>query len=298
MRRWLLLITLAGFMRAECLPDGAESRFEVASVKAVGPYSNERSPSLRGGPGTSDPERITWENVSLIGLINRAYGVEFGRISGPEWLSVEQYTVTAKIPAGATKEELAPMWRNLLEERFHLAVHHTTKELPVYELVVAKGGPRLKASAGDPGKPVPGGPRAMPDAKGFPILPPGVRNTVFMPTEDGERVTRETFRDFSMEDFAKNLAWPLGTPIWEHVISTGTVLDRTGLSGRYDFTLEYLGIYYPGGAFPAPRADGLPSHVANLFEALPQQLGLRLRETKAPMDVLVIDHADRVPTEN
>jgi len=166
------------------------------------------------------------------------------------------------------------------------------------ELLVANGGPRLRPSAGDPGKPAPGGPRPTLDAKGFPVLPPGMRNIASQPAEDGERVTRAAFRDYSMEELAQNLSWPLGSPVWEHVLATGRVVNKTGLAGRYDFTLEYAGTYYPGGAFPAPRADGQAGRFLSLFDAVQQQLGLKLRETRVPTDVLVVDHADRTPTGN
>jgi uncharacterized protein (TIGR03435 family) len=125
-----------------------------------------------------------------------------------------------------------------------------------------------------------------------------MRNIAFQPTEDGERVTRETFRDYSMAELAQNLAWPLGSTAWEHVIASARVVDRTGLTGKYDFTLEYAGTYYPGGAFPPPRADGQPARFPSLFDAVQQQLGLKLRETRVPTDVLVVDHADRTPTGN
>jgi uncharacterized protein (TIGR03435 family) len=289
---------VAALVLAVCACQGQGFQFEVASVKRQGGWDGERRLGFRGGPGTADPDRITWEGTSLLAIVARAYGVQFAQIVGPDWLSADQYVFQVKLPAGTTKEQLPEMWRHLLEERFHIAVRHEKKDMPVYELTVAKGGPRLKLSAGDVGKAVAGGPRAVPDDKGFPVLPPGVRNTVFQPMEDGERVVRETFRDFSMDDLTKSLAWPLGNPVWEHAISTAFVVDRTGLTGKYDFTLEFSGLNYPGGAFPAPREDGAPRRFPTLFEAVERQLGLKLRETKAPMDVLVVDRVDRVPSEN
>ena len=84
---------------------GMCAEFEVASVKSNGPWDRDRPSSQRGGPGTSDPDRITFENVPLITVIGKAYGVgDYGRISGPEWLSADQFTFAVKLPAGATKE--------------------------------------------------------------------------------------------------------------------------------------------------------------------------------------------------
>ena len=100
-------------------------------MKSNGPWDRDRPSSQRGGPGTSDPDRITFENVPLITVIGKAYGVgDYGRISGPEWSSADQFTFAVKLPAGATKEQLPEMWPRLLEDRFHLAAHHETKELP------------------------------------------------------------------------------------------------------------------------------------------------------------------------
>jgi len=291
--RWLRFTALA------CgIAYGQQREFEVASVKYVGPWDDEKSMSQRGGPGTSDPTHIFCENIGLLTLLSRAYGLSFEQISGPKWLDSVQYTIIANLPPGTTKDDLPKMWQRLLEERFHLAVHHVPKDFPVYELVVAKNGPKLKASAGDPGKRVPG---SLPThgEDGFPVLPPGSRHAFFQPMENGVHITRETFRDYSMQELVQELAWPLGAPSsWDHVISVGRIVDKTGLTGKYDFKLQYEGMHNPGGAFPPPGPDGQVGSAPTLFNALQQQLGLKLQESKAPFDVLVVDHVDRIPTEN
>ena len=296
-RRQLLCLSLVQIARSqthEKLPE-----FEAASVRYVGPYDSDLAPMRKGGPGTDDPERLRWENAPLLALISRAWGgIDFGLISGPSWLDSELYTVIAKIPPGANRDEVDLMLQRLLAGRFHLKSHSAFKNLPVYELVVARGGAKLKASAGSVGSRTPGAGRPTSDPEGFPSLPPGVHQAVFQPTVDGERVTRETFRDVSMAEFANNLAWPLGSPVWQHVISTARVLDKTGLTGRYDFKLAYAGTYYPGGAFPNLRSDSRGFAAPLLSEALQQQLGLALRETKVVTQILVIDSVDKVPTDN
>jgi uncharacterized protein (TIGR03435 family) len=254
--------------------------------------------SQRGGPGTPDPTRIDYENVTLLTLLVRAYRVDFDQISGPPWLDSIQYTVIANVPAGTAKEHLPTMWQGLLKERFHLAVHHEVKDLPRYELVVAKGGPKLRPSAGDPGKPGPSGLRPTQGADGFPVLPPGGRHGVFQPIENGVAVTRETFRDFSMQELAQELAWPLGQRPWEHVMSVGRMVDKTGLEGKYDFRLEYAGTHSPGGALSQRGADGQIGSAPDLFDAVQRQLGLKIEASKAPIDILVVDHVDRMPTGN
>ncbi len=247
-RRWLSLIALA-----HGLAWGQERQFEVVSVRYAGPYDSDKVTSLRRGPGTSDPAHIVWENVLMLQLLNRAYGEHFDQISGPKWVDSEQYTIRANVPPGSTKDDLAKMLQRMLEERFHLAVHRHKKEFPVYELVVAKGGTKLRKSAGDPGQTVAGDSRPTHGEDGFPVLPPGARHALFQPIEDGVQVTRETFRDYSMAELVQELAWPLGErPSWEHVLSVGRVVDKTGLSGKYDFKLYYTGVHYPGGAWPQP----------------------------------------------
>jgi uncharacterized protein (TIGR03435 family) len=253
--------------------------------------------SQRGGPGTSDPTRITYRNVTMLILLARAYRVDFDQISGPAWLDSIQYTVIANVPASTAKGELPSMWQQLLKERFHLAVHHEVKDLPRYQLVVAKGGPKLHPSAGDPGKLVPGV-RPTRGVDGFPILPPGARHFFYQPIENGVQITRETFRDSSIQELAQELAWPLGERSWEHVMSVGRIVDKTGLQGKYDFRLEYAGAHSAGGAFAQSSADGQLSGVPDLFDAVQRQLGLNIEASKAPTDILVVDHVDRMPTKN
>ena len=104
---------------------------------------------MRGGPGSPDPGQITYSNVSLKQVLTNAYGIKSYQVSGPKWLDSERFDIVAKIAMGATKEQFQMMLQNLLAERFKLAVHHETKELPIYALVVGKGGPKLKETVDD-----------------------------------------------------------------------------------------------------------------------------------------------------
>lgn len=245
-------------------------------MKYAGPYDADLRVAMHGGPGTPDPAHLAWENVPMLRLLVVAYGVDFDQIDAPKWVDSELYTVLANIPAGATKDDLAKMFRRLLEERFHFAAHLVKREFPVYDLVVARNGPKLQASAGDPGK----------DRHRMSTLP-----------ENGGYVTRETFRDYSMLELTHELAWPLGGPkSWDHAVSLGRIVDKTGLAGTYDFELAYAGAHYPGGAFPPMAGDSQSSSAASLFDAVQQQLGLRIQEGKAFLDVVVVDHLERVPT--
>jgi uncharacterized protein (TIGR03435 family) len=232
--------------------DPASFKFEVASVKPAVP--DEDAPSfMRGGPGTSEPERITYQRQNLVRVLFAAYGLDMDQISGPTWIGSALYTIVAKVPPGTTKEQVGLMWQNLLAERFHLKAHLTKKDFPVYELSVAKGGPKFRTEPGFP-EPFPG----------------------------------------------QNLGhrWPLGTAVRQNGVTLGRIVDKTGLDGRYDFTLEFAGYHGPGGAFPPPPADGQTDTAPLLIDALREQLGLILTEKKVLLDVLVVDHVDKVPTEN
>ncbi len=155
------------------------AKFDVASVKRAAPPPAGAGvrDGARGGPGTSDPSQITYISLRLKDLLLTAYGVKNYQISGPDWLDTERYDIAAKIPPGTTKEQFALMLQNLLAERFKLTLHHTTKDLPLYELVVAKNGPKLKPWMDDPSSPppsppAPGAPPPM-GKDGSPRVQPG-----------------------------------------------------------------------------------------------------------------------------
>jgi uncharacterized protein (TIGR03435 family) len=103
-----------------------------------------------------------------------------------------------------------------------------------------------------------------------------------------------------MTEFCQELSWTVseeGQSVWLGYFSPGRVVDKTGLDGTYDFTLEFAG-RYQSGAYPPPLPDGQIDTVPTLFGALQQQLGLKLELKKAKIDALIVDHADRIPTEN
>ncbi len=280
-------------------------KFEVASVKPAAPLSGG---AIRigssGGPGTSDPGQVKYTGLTLKNLLTTAYRVKVYQISGPSWLDTERYDIIAKMPPETTKEQFALMLQNLLAERFNLTLHHETKDLPLYELVVAKNGSKLKPYVQDPNAPPPpppGSPPAM-GKDGVPSVPPGATMMSVSMTNGVQRMRMIATKQ-SLSKMADMLANQLGHP----------VIDKTGLAGEYDYSLEFSPEGLPRGALgmlpppppPPPGAGGPPvadssgdQDSPSLVTAVQEQLGLRLESKKGPLDLLVIDHADKTPTEN
>jgi len=236
---------------------------------------------MMGGPGTSDTGRIVFTNVTLMSVLLRAYDIKHYQATGPDWLSSERYDITAKIPPDATKEQFHLMLQRLLASRFQLALHHETKQLRGYELVRGKTDLKLKPST-EVGPDVQPTDAPKTDANGFPQLSaPGL-------------VLMEGARGTAIVSFVRARAQPLSALV--ELLSKEfrlPVTDKTGLTGKFDFTLEF-----------APRVPGdLPSEAPdeaapNLISAVPQQLGLKLEPKKIPVNILVVDSADQTPTEN
>ena len=284
-------------------PADGKIAFEVASVKPAAPATGAAAivPQIRGGPGTADPGQISYTNWSMSALLLMAYGLHQPyRLSGPNWLENTKYDIVAKIPAGATREQVNVMVQNLLVERFGLAAHHETRDLPGYEMAVSRNGPKIKESPESPtvvaAAPVPGVLRRIAmgkDKDGLPELASGSTGLVTLPAGAGS--TRYSARNQPLSQLAGLLDNPLGRP----------VVDKTGLTGKYDFNLTYTRdertmANMVGGVPPStPAAADAPADAApDLFTAMQEQLGLKLESKKVPIDVLVIDRLEKAPTAN
>jgi uncharacterized protein (TIGR03435 family) len=302
-------------------PDGQPS-FDVATIKPAAPPNGGRIRiGMNGGPGTPDPGRYTCNFCNLTMLLTQAYDVKGYQISGPSSMDEGRFEVTAKVPEGATPAQFKLMLQNLLAERFKLTVHHEKKEAQVYELTVAKGGSKMKESEPEPPKdptkaddappPLPPAGRGRPEmgADGFPVLPKAQAGRPMMFMGMGRARMQATAE--SMEEFAKMLSNQVAKP----------VTDATGLKGKYDFTLTWDGsrdIFGFGGGLPPPppppgggagpgagAAGNTPLAGASdaethptIFAAVQSQLGLKLEQKKGQIETIVIDHVEKVPTEN
>lgn len=254
--------------------------FEVASVKhgLPGDYGARGN---GGGPGTKDPTSYSVENYPLSSLLEIAFGIGSYQLSGPAWLEEERFTVNAKVPLGAAKDQLKLMMRNLLIERFQLAAHFEKREVAGYQMVVAKGGPKLAVSPGDPTlnddpekKPAPF--KLTFDKDGYPELPPGRNYSMAMARDRA----RWRFGDESMDAFAEVLGGYIRQP----------VLNATGLTGKYDFVISWSTAELQANS----HADSGPS----LIEAVEEQLGLKLEAKKVPVETVIVDHIERTPSDN
>jgi uncharacterized protein (TIGR03435 family) len=282
LRRIAILLLMAARI-VQSQTEDKTPMFEVASVKPSGEHSIRDS---GGGPGSSDPGQYHFNSSTLQDLIAIAYNVEYFQISSKAPLDRQRFDLVAKLAEGATKQQFRLMMQSLLAERFHLKLHIQSKEFLAYELVVAEGGPKFKETVVE-NAPSPEGaarPRTTRDDC-FPDVPPN------RPVLQANNYMRAGFLQVclkSQQEPISVLARMLRSP------DDLPMVDKTGLTGKYDFTLEYtkeLRNVSPGGEAQPPSAP-------SLFLALQQQLGLQLVEKKIPFDVLIIDSVDKLPTEN
>jgi uncharacterized protein (TIGR03435 family) len=312
MRQWIMVVLVCSLSHSQT-PDKTLS-FDAATIKPFVPQTGRGGRLFffggsRGGPGSSDPGRIQYPATTLKNLLTIAYHVKDFQVSGPGFLDTERFEIQATMPPETTKEQFQIMLQNLLAERFKVAIHRETKDLPMYTLTIAKNGPKLKESADseepkaeEPPMPPPGGRGPLkigPD--GFPVVPMngGRGGMMFLMMPAGSRLIGQKV---TMQELAESLS----------KVFTRPVTDGTGLKGKYDFTLTYsMEGLNPGMMVmappppPPPGAGGRgPSETPeieppqNILAAIQSQLGLKLEPKKGPVDLIVVDHAEKTPTEN
>ena len=316
---------LALFAGAAFAQTPAAPAFEVATIKPAPPLDPAKiaAGQLHIGMKT-DAGHVDIGFLSLSDLIRLAYKIKPYQLSGPDWLSSTRWDILAKVPDGASADQVPEMLQTLLADRFKLAIHRTHTEHAVYALVVGKNGSKLKDAEPDPP------PAAAPD--GQPAGPPGRGGIVVGSGDSQVRVTpnaggrgatinsgkygqmkvgmgdggamRMEFSKMKMADLADLLSPFADRP----------VLDLTELKGSYQVALDLsmedmmkvarsagMGGMMgpgPGGAGAnASSADAASTPTSSIFTAV-QQLGLKLEPRKAPVEMIVVDHAEKTPTEN
>jgi len=293
--RYLITSLFVAAVAAQTLQP-VEPVFEVASVKA----------NKSGAPGGSfvmPPGRVTATNIPLKVIITNAYQLSFFQVvGGPDWISTDRFDVVAKAPDGAPPDQTRAMVRALLKERFKLVAHMETRDTPIYALVRARAddrlGPRLKPSTTDCGPMRAQRAAAIAEAarsRGgrvpVPSAPGPDEPVVCQMRVSGRGGSTMTYRAGNITMSA--LAGALRTYVGREVV------DRTGLSGEYDFDLQFSAP--PTTGQTDSGVPGIPvaplDDAASIFTALQEQLGLKLESTRGPVELMVIDSADR-PTEN
>jgi uncharacterized protein (TIGR03435 family) len=272
--------------------------FEVASIRPSAPgFDNQ----VKAGVHV-DGAQLHCSYLSLKDYIRIAYRMKDYQVIGPDWIASARFDIAAKIPEAAPRDKVLEMLRALLSERFQMKMHRESREFPVYALVAAKSGVKLKespldaepAAASGPGESGPRGSVDVTAAGG----PGGVninfgRGSYFAFGND-----RIEGKKLTMESFAESLARFADRPI----------MDMTGLKGNYDFTLQFTPEDYRAMLIRSAINAGvaLPPEARHLMENAPgdslftsvQQLGLKLEPRKAPLEVLVVDDIRKMPTEN
>jgi len=278
---WILLAAAVAFGQSR-------PEFEVASIRPSGP------PILgKVNIGVHiDGAQVNCNYLSLKDYIGMAYKVKYYQIQGPDWIASERFNIAAKLPAGAGRPQVGDMVQALLEDRFKLKLHRDTKEFPVYGLVVAKGGLKMKESPPD----------ETGDGGGaINVTASGSREGTTVDMGKGSYFhfgnNRLEGKKLTMAGLAETLGRFADRP----------VVDMTGVGGMYDLTLEVTpedframqvrAAMAAGVTLPPEAMRALEGGSGSLFTAV-QSLGLKLEPRKAPLEVLVIDHAEKTPTEN
>jgi uncharacterized protein (TIGR03435 family) len=241
----------------------ARPRFEVASVKPGQPLPGDK---IYINLGSLSHGTLTLTNASLADCLRYAFGLTSNdQLSGPDWIKSKlvRFDIVAKAPEDTPLDRIRLMLQTLLTERFLLALHREQKELSYVALVIGKKGPKLQEAIPDS------------DASGNQFL-----------------IGRIVSNHLSMNTLATLFSRFTGQ----------TVVDMTGLTGSYDLKLQWTPENKPASTAPGRGAgagasmDGEPG--PSLFAAVEQQLGLKLEVRKGPMEIVVIDHAERVPVQN
>jgi uncharacterized protein (TIGR03435 family) len=286
MRRLMLGLSVAASVAVVAAQEAPQT-FEVATVKR-----NTSAPGnslLRRLPGG----RLTATNMPVRPMITFAYGLaQYQLVGGPSWITSDAFDIVAKMegdpapsPPGSGPDPIQLAMRGLLADRFRLKAHRETREMDIYALVMAKTGgapgPNLKPSAADCAAQAAAARRGGP-----PPGPPGppVPGSPFCGIFGGPGRLR--FGGLPATAFAQAFSGQSGR----------MVIDRTGLTGSWDFELTFAveGRGGPGGGPDAPAAD---PNAPSFFTAVQEQLGLKLESTKGPVEVLVIDAIEK-PVED
>jgi len=290
--------------------------FEVASIK---PARNLQEQAMSGKMHVGmklDGARVDFGSMSLADLIAQAYKVKSFQVSGPEWIKTERFDIMAKLPEGATKEQLPEMLQALLADRFKLTMHRDTKDHAIYALIVAKGGPKLKEAPPDVEVPADAPPPK--EEKGVMTMDTG-QGKVTMRQDGNGGVTAKGPNGVTQKVTMANgiMHMELSKASIEQMVEALSrfvdrpVVDMTELKGNYQIALDLsmddirnaaksAGVVVPAGSLPGGDGktdDAADPGASSIFRSV-QDMGLKLDPRKAPLELIVVDHLEKTPTEN
>jgi uncharacterized protein (TIGR03435 family) len=268
--------------------------FEVASIRPSGPLVPGSDVKL----GVHiDGAQVRCNQMSLSDLIGMAYKVKHYQINGPDWIAGERFNVSAKLPDGASRDQVPEMMKTLLASRFQMKLHHDSKPYPVYALIVAKGGLKMKE--------VPPETSDSPEAEKNKPFEVGVSGG---PRGVSLSLGRGSFFDFSNNRLQVKKISMIGLSDLLARFMDRPVVDMTGLTGLYDFGFDLAPEDYRSMMIRSAIAAGvqLPPEALRLLDGASDaslhagldSVGLKLDARKAPIDVLVVDQVQKTPTEN
>jgi uncharacterized protein (TIGR03435 family) len=257
-------------------------KFEAADI-----HGAAKSTSLFFPQPQTQGGRYRLKNATMVDLVRTAYGFGADKVvGGPNWLELDRFDVTAKVPEGATTESLKAMLQTLLADRFKLVVHKDTRPVPVYVLAAGKK-PQLKEADGTGETGCKAQSSTAPAGEG--------RINMMMGNADGTSTrfvlgpgmtVQYACRNMTMAAFVEGLRNMMGANV-----GPNPVLDQTGLTGKWNFDLSWSISLLGGLANDTAKRVSLP-------EAIDKQLGLKLEEQPIPTPVLVVDSVKRTPTGN
>ena len=266
----MLALSITGASAQETVPN--PYFFEVASVK----------PNRSGVDANyTNPGQYSVHYITFLSLLMQAFGLKRYQYVVPAWMETQRYDVVGKMPPGTTSAQRNAMLRNLLVERFRLQFHYEPREGDVYDLVVAKGGPKMQPANADETADANAPPKVSFAADGLPSFPPGSPARTMVSGLGGQ--TSIVTTKLSMTKLADMLSSQLQAP----------VSDKTGLTDNYSFLLHFLPLR---GTSPLQAID--QDLAPTIHSALPSQLGLKLERHRGPIQVLVVDQAEKTPIEN
>jgi uncharacterized protein (TIGR03435 family) len=275
------VVTLDGRQDQRAATGQFPTTFEVVSIRPN--TSGEQGSGTRRQPGG----RFSSTNATILQLLRLAYSVQpFQIVNAPDWLSNERYDITAKLdgdpppmPPGSPNDPMVLAVQAMLADRFKLAVHRETREMDIYALMLAtpngKPGPALRSTTQDCERLI----REAAKSGTPPAPPQGAEVVCGIRTGFG----RAAMGGSPLSMFASALSNPLGR----------VVVDRTGLTGGWDFELTFAPDASMGSLPPGVELPPVDPNTPNLFTAVREQLGLKLEPTRGPVEVLVIDNVDR-----